>query len=182
MENVNENYLTWLMGSAGLIQSSRQPFYFLLCRRLFKTQFLWVTPGDRDRAMDGMQLRIFFSEETRQNVPDGPVNVLEVLVALCMRIDEWLSGGDDGARGWFMTILHNLSLDGCTDEALMDPGSLENVDIRVERWMSRNYDENGSGGLFPLRDPPCDQRTCDLEYQLQLYLKENRQLIGIDFG
>ena len=168
------------MGSVGLIKDSRVPFYFLLCRRLYKTPFLWLTEGDQDRAKDGMQLRIFFAEECLENAPDGPVSVLEVLAALSLRIDEWLSGGEDGARGWFMTMLHNLGLDGFTDDILMESGNIEIVDYRVEKWVSRKYDADGRGGLFPLRNPPSDQRCDSLEFQLQCYLKENRQLIGVD--
>ena len=170
------------MGSVGLLADSQQPFYFLLCRRLFKTPFVWLTDGDQDRAKDGMQLRIFFSDECLDNVPDGSVSVLEVLVAFSIRIDDWLSGGEDGARGWFMTMLHNLGLDGFTDDILMEEGQYETVDSVVERWVRRTYNYDGTGGIFPIRSPSRDQRMCDLDVQLQFYLKENRQLIGVDFG
>ena len=182
MENVNDKYLLWLMESVGLAKGSRHSFYFLLCRKLYKTPFLWLTSCDEDRAKDGMQLRMFFAEEGGEVVVNGPVSILEVLVAFSMRIDEWLSGGENGANAWFMTMLHNLGLDGFTDDEMLDPTSSDEVDLRLEKWVQRQYSFDGTGGIFPLRDPPGDQRCYDLEYQLQLYLKENRHLIGVDFG
>lgn len=170
------------MGVVSLARDSRPVFFSLLCRRLYRTPFTWTLQGDEDRAKDGQQLRIFFAEETKRNVPDGPVNVLEVLVALSMRTDDWLSGGENGPNAWFMTMLHNLGLDGFTDDTLMDHGMAEKVDYILEKWMNREYEYNGNGGLFPLRNPPDDQRCDTFEYQLQLYLKENWHLIGEDFG
>ena len=167
------------MNAVGLASDSQHFFYFLLCRKLYKTPFIWLIEGDRDRAKDGLELRKMYDGD---DILNGPVSVLEVLIAFAIRIDEWLSGGEDGGYSWFMTMLHNLGLDEFTDDILTEPGAMEIVENRIEKWVERKYDFDGKGGIFPLRNATNDQRCDTFELQLQSYLKENRQLIGVDFG
>ena len=55
------------------------------------------------------------------------------------------------------------------------------VDKTVQRWMSRQYDSHGRGGIFPLESVPefyesdefQNQNRLELWYQMQLYLAEN---------
>lgn len=168
------------MGRAGLNKDSHPLYFFILCRRMYKTPFVYSVLHDGDREKDGRQMRSLYSQETGEAPEYGPANVLEVLVALAIRTDEWLSGGEYGPYSWFMTMLHNLRLDGFTDDILMEPGAIEQVDAILEAFIERRYGPDGTGGLFPLREPDCDQRQCDIEYQLQCYLRENRHLIGTD--
>ena len=55
------------------------------------------------------------------------------------------------------------------------------VDKAINRWMSRQYDDHGRGGVFPLKFVPefygsnefQNQNRLELWYQMQLYLAEN---------
>jgi hypothetical protein len=43
---------------------------------------------------------------------------------------------------------------------------------RAERMVARGYDENGNGGLFPLKNPKEDQRKVEVWMQLNAYIIE----------
>jgi hypothetical protein len=43
----------------------------------------------------------------------------------------------------------------------------------LERVKNRDYETDGHGGLFPLRNPPEDQRQVELWYQMGHWMAEN---------
>lgn len=138
---------------------------------LFNTPFTWSIANDDNRAMDGIVLRsIFMSEEGWNTEPykNHECSVLEMMIALAMRIENdimW-DGEDDRTAQWFWEMIRNLKLD---EDSL--PGYIYGV---LNRFLNRQYDENGHGGLFPLnKNAGCDQRNTEIWYQAQSYLMEN---------
>lgn len=138
---------------------------------LFNTEFTWEVANDDNRADDGLVLRsTFMSEEGWYTMPleDEGCTILEMMIALAMRIENdimW-DGERDRTPKWFWEMFRNLGLG--------ESGSpLEDYDI-LERLLLREYEYDGSGGLFPLGDSATeDQREVEIWYQAQLYLMRN---------
>ena len=138
---------------------------------LFSRAFTWDVANDDNRAGDGIVLRSTFMSEEGWNTPpcEGEeCSVLEMMVALAMRIDNdimW-DGEHDRSAKWFWEMFRNLGLDDVSD-------SLD-VDDILEKFMLRDYEFDGTGGLFPLGDWATeDQRDLEIWYQAQLYLMKN---------
>jgi len=66
-------------------------------------------------------------------------------------------------------------------DVMLDDKLDQKVEKAIDRWMSRQYDSHGRGGIFPLKSIPefyesgefPNQNRLELWYQMQLYLAEN---------
>ena len=159
---IASDYFFWLCDKVGY-----QDDYDGLMRFLFDTEFYWVIPMDRSRAIDGLDLRKEFMEESdvRGDWDDGnPCSILEMMVALAIRVEESVLGDPDICLFWRM--IDHLGLSGIENEDELR----ERVDDMLERRISRN----GSGGLFPLRGyVRRDQRRVDIWEQCMGWINEN---------
>lgn len=158
-----------------------------VCRQLYNTEFIYDDDiwSDKNRIGDGEELRYEFavfagdginnvaSDDAMGEILEMPCTVLEVLVALAVRIDSDITGepGEDRAEEWFNQMIANLGLDV--------PRTESEVSYILNRWLTRRYDENGSGGLFPLITPYRDQRTIGLWEQASDYISDKRNHGGI---
>ena len=130
---------------------------------------------------DGIDLRYRFGREN--GYPDAmiaslldvvPCSVLEMMLALSIRCEEHIM--DDPEIGnrtgeWFWIMIVNLGL-GSMDDTRYDE---EYVDDILDKFLNREYDADGTGGLFPVRNPryaQYDLRNVDIWYQLNWYLQE----------
>lgn len=91
--------------------------------------------------------------------------MLEMLIALSRRLS-FVGGG--ASLEWFWHMLHNIGLDIYNDLAWDG----EFVDKAMRQINERTYDENGNGGLFPLKETDIDQRKVELWYQMNSYCLE----------
>lgn len=144
--------------------------YYTLFKQLHTTRFVWIIPGDENRAEDGVDLRKqFISALEIDSVTPGwleePCSLLEMLVAFS-DIAEFET--DEKASEWFWIFLDNLNLSGMHDGAF-DKFKFEEI---VYRLISRDYEYDGQGGLFPLEDPQKDQREVEIWYQFCAYISE----------
>jgi hypothetical protein len=102
------------------------------------------------------------------------VSMLEVMVAIAERLGQIT--GDDDTAFWFWEMVSNLVLDGIDDvEFWSDPESYEaEILDRADDVININYDRDGLGGLFLLREgvAPQDMRDTELWYQMQYYANE----------
>jgi hypothetical protein len=73
---------------------------------------------------------------------------------------------DRSPRFWFWELLNNLGLSGYTDAEFNGQRVIE----IIETLVTRTYQPNGLGGLFPLRYATEDQREVEIWYQAQNYL------------
>lgn len=152
----------------------------LLLSYLFDTKFIWSfkIPTDANRAKDGQLLRDRYANETGDYIlycdKTEPCNVLEMMVALCVRIEEDIMAepGRERPEKWFWQMIRNLGLEKMTDYNFSEKkaGSI------LYGWMNRLYDFDGSGGAFPLSNPVKDQRLVSIWDQANSYL--NEQLKG----
>lgn len=172
MESMDEGYFETLCNLVGALDED--PGYLLLCRDLYFTPFYWTIPEDENRAADGIDLREEFGyfEDFAE-----PCSVLEVLIAIARRMDFEMADpvcGGSITKACFWSLIGNLGLDICTDDNydechLWDS---EYVASRLDRWMSRSFEPDGTGGIFPLEYTTVDQRTVEIWYQMFAYLRE----------
>ena len=165
-------YLTWLHSKVVLeyMPSSDQSYYELL-RILHAMEFTWKVVGDDNRAEYGLEVRRIFVKDTKSVVSDQwmsePCSVLEMLIALS-DLAEFES--DTPRHIWFWRFMKNLGLSDLNDAS--NPDAYSDIEPIVDRFIEREYDANGNGGLFPLQDPHHDQRQVEIWYQLCAYLLE----------
>lgn len=173
------DYLTTVIKSSCLIQERRELFPLQI---LFETEFYDLVPHDENRIADAKKLREDFLKSS-QNLPQeidmirdmGPANCLEVMVALAERM-EFLSNNGDGVDRtgyWFWQMFHNLDLSVETNK-----DNIELYKAKIQRFVDRQYEPTGHGGLFPIRDVkylnrPIDATKEELWAQMQAYLMEN---------
>lgn len=170
-EKIREDYFRWLTRSMNIGD------YNSLLRYLFGKEFYWTIENDENRAEDGKELRRYFLEESSKDYDSidpisGPCSVLEMLVALADRIDGDLMWDYDlGKRTdeWFWMMVFNLELEDQIDFQF-DQNYTDEI---ITRFLDREYDSDGKGGIFPLNSTENDQRKQEIWYQMQEYVQEN---------
>lgn len=176
MTDICNRYFEWLISKvSGAWCNGAVSFNKLFCQ-LHEIPFRYIILRDENRAKDGVELRYRFVYEN--NYPaeveyelDGPCSVLEMMVALAIRceesiMDEPLIG--DRTPQWFRNMLVNLGLGSMTDDRF----NRVYVDMVIDRFLDRQYDPDGQGGLFTVRHCDCDLRDVEIAYQLYWYLDE----------
>lgn len=134
--------------------------------------------NDDNRSAEGRELRFEFIDDTQDlgefdpeewDFISSPATLFEVLVALCRRLD---FQAELGVSNWYYVLIQNLGLKQYADNdvASSQKGSITR---KLNKLNNRTYSADGRGGLFPLKDPPNDQRTVELWYQMSYYILEN---------
>lgn len=131
---------------------------------LHQTEFRYSIRKDGNRAEDGIDLRGRYGEIT-----DDPCSVLEMMVALAIRCEEEIM--DDPKFGnrtgqWFWGMINNLGLGSMSDDRF----DRKYVDEVITRFLDRDYEPDGKGGLFTVKDCEYDLRDYEIWYQLCWYL------------
>ncbi len=140
--------------------------YTGLLHTLESMEFLYIIPNDENRASDGLALRTLFFYAPTANTP--PCNVLEMLLALAIRMAYEVTDGQDESL-YFWLLIDNLGLTSQTDETFNE----SKIRTRITRFLERTYNPNGSGGgLFPLKKPRGDLREIEIWYQMQAFIAE----------
>lgn len=173
---LDEEYLEWLYGQVAStrLRNPAKTHWALLCR-LYKTEFDYFVPNDDNRAEDGRELRYEFLDDIDEDAPltwlDEPCSFLEMMIGLSRRL-AFEAGGQ--ARGWFWHLMDNLNLRKYTDDLYdqRDDFMTGRINRVLERINRRDYEQDGSGGLFPLDNPREDQRDVEIWYQMNTYLLE----------
>lgn len=173
-----DSYYCWLIELVG--DGQIELLYQRLLWRLYSTPFFYELEFDRNRAVDGLQLRkkyythyLHRSDIPQNLMDDNCCSVLEMLIALSQRAEDNLiydPNYDDNAFHWFWTILTNLGLDLYDDNYYFE----EDVDRILSNFMHHNYGPDGSnGGAFPCPGVCQDLRNVDLWWQLGAYFQKN---------
>lgn len=177
LNDVNNEYFEWLFGLVCKQEYSSRISFRKLLMHLHNTEFRYLIPKDQNRAEDGKGLRYRFAithyyDEPSELIMDylgGPCSVLEMMVALSIRCEENIM--DDPNIGnrtsqWFWGMVVNLGLGAMTDDRF---NKRMVVDI-LETFLDRDYEPNGRGGLFTIRNCDRDLRDVEIWYQLCWYL------------
>ena len=168
------SYLDWLVYIVTPDYHQRDHFSKLLLA-LYSTEFYWVIKRDKNRAVDGLDLRDQYERETGLYCDAyGPCTVLEMLIALAIRCENELmymydpDAGDQTDR-WFWMMLDNLELTDFSDYSGFDE---EKIDDILARFMDRNYGPNLRFCPFPVSFYVPEFEKMELAYQMNYYVKE----------
>ena len=172
-DRVNDDYFEYLCDLIDAKRFSKRVSYRKLLMRLHDTEFTWFIPYDDNRADDGIQLRRRFAlvrnDMSLSNYILGPCSVLEMMVALAVRCEETIM--DDALMGnrtgqWFWGMVHNLGLSPMSDSKF----NKAVVDDIIARFLRREYEPDGRGGLFTVKRYERDMRKVEIWCQLSWYL------------
>ena len=173
-DDVNNEYFEWLYELVGGIKQPKQISYKKLLMYLHNTVFRYSILNDENRADEGLYLRYRFAHDylrdsSAERDIQGPCSVLEMMVALALHCEENIM--DDPYIGnrtgqWFWCMVTNMGLGSMTDSRF-DKGYVKDI---VERFLDREYEPNGKGGLFVIEHCDYDLRTVEIWHQLCWYL------------
>lgn len=171
--DVNDEYFAWLCDLACGNRYSERISYKKLLAYLHSKTFRYILSRDENRAEDGIELRHMFVYESNCSVDDeelldGPCSVLEMMLALTLKCEGLMDDAQigDRTRQWFWIMIGNLGLGSMNDSRF----DRRYVDTTIERFLERDYEPNGRGGLFVIRGCEDDLRDVEIWHQLCWYL------------
>lgn len=170
--NIVDEYFDWLCNI--ICDSSKKIMFGRLLRRLHHTDFVYSIRNDSNRAADGINLRRRFAYDygdltDAEFYLNGPCSILEMMVGLSVRYEE--DTMDDPRIGnrtgqWFWGMIVNLGLGSMTDNNYNE----REVEYIINRFLDRNYEPDGRGGLFTVRNCPNDMRDVEIWVQMNYYM------------
>ena len=171
---INNEYFEWLYYTVCENRFSKHTDFRKLLRYLHSIEFTYTIPNDGNRAKKGENLRWVFSWENNYDYEEvekyltGPCSMLEMLVSVAISCEEIMDDPQIGNRTgqWFWNMIVNLGLGSMIDSRF----DKEYVDEVVRRFLNRQCDPDGTGGLFTIRNCDVDLRTVEIWYQLCWYL------------
>lgn len=175
LDRIYKDYFEWMVDLVCDGRFPRGVSYRKLLGYLHDTEFTFIIDRDVNRAEDGINLRRKYGLHNdcpeAEDILYGPCSVLEMILALAIRCEETIM--DDTAYGdrtgqWFWGMITNLGLGRMTDDYF----DIYHVESVVERFLDREYEADGRGGLFTIEDAPRDLRDVEIWYQLNWYLNK----------
>ena len=178
---VRDRYLAWLTTYVTDGLSGRYSFNKLLWA-LYDIDFYAIVSNDDNRATDGERLREEFAVGSSGEMLDTstifekPCSVLEMLIALSIRIDDeimWNPDKGDRSAHWFWEMIGNLGLNDLSDDRFEANDGYLRVRMSVGEMLGRTYSTDGIGGLFPLPGFEGNMREMEIWYQMNAYMLQN---------
>ena len=171
--NVTIDYFDWMYNLVCRNRYSKDSSFKKLFSYLNDTKFTYSIRMDLNRAKDGTELRRRYANEFKiANIYDricGPCSVLEMMIALAIRCEETIMDDEnfgDRTDQWFWDMMKNLGL-GHMDDDEFDEEYVSDV---VTRFLNRDYEPDGRGGLFFVRNCDIDLRDVEIWIQMLWYL------------
>lgn len=174
---LSNQYFDWLCDIVNDGRLEEDFSYDKLLSYLHSVEFIYLIPMDKNWASHGEDLRYRFARTQHRDIPDddilydlgGPCSVLEMMVAVALRCEECIM--DDPSYGnrtgqWFWGMIVNLGLGDMYDRRF----DIRYVSEVVDRFLSREYEPDGRGGLFTIEDCDRDLRDVEIWHQLLWYL------------
>lgn len=168
-EDFRKRYFCWLLNKISYSPDEPNGTYNELLWLLYETEFVWTIEMDENRSLDGIELRFEFSKE---HFEDIPCSVLEMMIALAYRCERHIMTNDiygDRTGTWFWSMIESLGLIEMEDRSFDYSKAMEIID----RFLSRDYERNGRGGLITLPYDELqgrDMRKTEIWYQMMWYL------------
>lgn len=186
--DVEALYFTWL-STLAFPNEKFQECYSNLLTQLYETPYEWdrSRPLDENRYIDGLDLRRSFAyklrlpEEIVYGAIDGPCNMLEMICALGIRIDNDIMAntatGYDHGYYWIQEMLRSLGLLHYENSTY----DFDAVSKIILDFHAKNYSADGQGGLFYIPNSQKDLRTMNIWDQMcyyicQKYYKQEKSL------
>ena len=174
-DELKNEYFEWLYDLVCKNRYSDGISFRKLLMYLHGVEFVYLIDMDENRALDGIALRWQFickKDYVTEALDDlvGPCSVLEMMIALCFKCEGFM---DDPAIGdrfsqWFWHMIVSLGLGGMNDDMF----NKRKVGMSIRRFLDRNYEPNGKGGLFTIRNCDRDLRDVEIWHQMCWYLDE----------
>lgn len=171
--NVTIDYFDWMYNLVCRNRYSKNISFKKVFSYLNNTKFTYTIRMDLNRAKDGTELRRRYANEFKiANIYDricGPCSVLEMMIALAIRCEETIMDDEnfgDRTDQWFWDMMKNLGL-GHMDDDEFDEEYVSDV---ITRFLNRDYEPNGRGGLFFVRNCDIDLRDVEIWIQMLWYL------------
>lgn len=170
-----EEYLDWIIQKVGGgLCLNPYTTYHKLFRLLYMLEFRYIIPRDNDRYSDGINLRYRFTIDNKVSNMDRlekPCSVLEMIAALAIRLEENILDNPaygDRTSQWFWEMLWTMEISSKNDMIFDE----KEVISKVERFINREYQRNGKGGLFLVRHTDVDMRKLDIWSQAMEHINE----------
>jgi len=176
MNDISKDYFNWLcklIDYGGKIKIYKKALVLL-----HEQEFVYILPKDGNRFEDGIDLRYRYGDEhglsqsdVQSALDNRACSVFEMMVALAVRIEDHIMyDPDKGDRQskWFWVMFENLGLKSMTNSRFDKDYILDVVD----RLNYREYEPDGTGGLFITHDPTKNMLEEEIWYQMQQYLNE----------
>jgi len=178
MNDISKDYFNWL---CKLIDyRGKVKIYKKTLALLHEQDFVYILPKDGNRFEDGVDLRYRFgseegidSRDIADSLDNRACSVFEMMVALAVRMEDHIMyDPDKGDRQskWFWVMFENLGLKPMTNSKF-DEHYSDILEI-IDRLNYREYDPDGTGGLFITHDPTKNMLEEEIWYQMQQYLNE----------
>lgn len=174
--DLNDRYFHWMYQLVYDERYCEGLSYYVLLKHLNGIDFCYGVAMDNNREEDGIDLRYRFGYENSYKrsmisayLDNRPCSVLEMMAALAFRCEEHIM--NDPAVGnrtgqWFWSMIKSLGLMGMDDDHFDE----EYVNKAIHRFLNREYERNGTGGLFTIENSTRDMRTAEIYYQMCWYL------------
>lgn len=163
---ITDDYFEWLCDIVCGRRLSKKETFRNLLEQLHSTEFTYTILKDSNRAEDGIDLRRRFD---RNFYMDEPCSVLEMMVALSIRCEETIMDNPeigDRTGQWFWNMVVNLGLGPMTNKNY-DADFVYDI---LQRFLDREYEPDGEGGLFTVRGCDRDLRKMEIWVQMCWYL------------
>ncbi len=177
-DELNDQYFNWMYQLVCDSRYAKGLSYRKLLHHLHEIDFTYTIPMDGNRWEDGIDLRYRFGYEEGYIQPmiasyldDRSCSVLEMLIALSIRCEEHIMGDPNAGNRtgqWFWNMIVNLGLGSMNDIHYNE----KFIDKSISRFLNREYQKDGTGGLFTVRRPKKDMRSTEIWYQMCWYLAE----------
>lgn len=172
---INE-YFNWLFNLVCENRYSGGVSYKKLLMHLHNVEFRYLLSRDENRAEDGIDLRRRFAfgilgysglDEITDHLR-GPCSVLEMMISLAIHCEDIMDDSRVGDRTaqWFWNMIVSLGLGSMTD----DRYNKRVVNDILNTFLDREYEPDGHGGLFIIRNCDEDLRNVEIWHQLTWYL------------
>lgn len=182
LDILRKEYFDWMYELICDDRRSKRRSYKKLLYHLHNIEFIYIVKMDDNRAKDGENLRYRFAcdrpgchscnrDQIISALDDEPCSVLEMMIALALRCEEQIMEDlDIGNRTgkWFWDMVFNLGLGDMSDSRF----DIQYVDEVIGRFLNREYEENGKGGLFTVERCGYNLREVEIWYQMLWYLDE----------
>lgn len=173
-DRIKNEYFDWMYDLVCYEKYGDDISYRKLLMCLHATEFVFILPMDENRAVDGTTLRYRFAlsqdQEELADYLDGPCSVLEMMVSLAIRCEENIMDDlefGDRTTQWFWDMIVSLGL-GSMSDARFDKRYVNEV---LRRFLHREYEPDGRGGLFTIRNSRRDMRDIEIWLQMNEFLK-----------
>lgn len=175
MHELDTRYFRWLCDFTTPKRRRNRPIksYNHLLEMLHYQEFIPLVPHDENRVEDGLSLRWRFSKENNISYnPDDRCSILEMMIALALRCEEQIMDDPDiGNRTahWFWMMVRNLGLFKYSDDKITSR-TTKIIEAKLDTFINREYEYDGQGGLFIIKDSKHDLRDVEIWYQMCWYL------------